>query len=57
MMKFAQQRGLMVRAMVDSVALCPPLIITESEINAMFDRYEGALNDTAAWMKKEGLRG
>jgi 4-aminobutyrate--pyruvate transaminase len=57
MMKFAQARGLMVRAMVDSVALCPPLIITESEINEMFDRYEGALNDTVQWIKAEGLRG
>jgi 4-aminobutyrate--pyruvate transaminase len=56
MMNFAQQRGLMVRAMVDSVALCPPLIITESEINEMFDRYEAALDDTAQWIKKEGLR-
>ncbi len=56
MMKFAQERGLMVRAMVDSVALCPPLIITESEVNEMFDRYEAALDDTAQWIKKEGLR-
>ena len=42
--------------MVDSIALCPPLIITESEINEMFDRYEGALDDTVQWIKKEGLR-
>ena len=56
MMKFAQERGLMVRSMVDSIALCPPLIITESEINEMFDRYEGALDDTVQWIKKEGLR-
>jgi 4-aminobutyrate--pyruvate transaminase len=56
MMKFAQDRGLLVRSMVDSVALCPPLIITESEIHEMFDRYEAALDDTATWIKKEGLR-
>ncbi len=56
MMKFAQERGLMVRSMIDSVALCPPLIITEAEINEMFDRYEAALDDTTQWIKKEGLR-
>ncbi len=56
MMNFAQKRGLMVRSMVDSVALCPPLIITESEINEMFDRYEAALDDTVQWIKKEDLR-
>ena len=56
MMNFAQERGLMVRAMADSVALCPPLIITESEVNEMFDRFEAALDDTAQWVKSEGLR-
>ena len=34
-----------------------PLIITESEINEMFDRYEAALNDTVQWIKAEGLCG
>jgi 4-aminobutyrate--pyruvate transaminase len=29
----------------DSVAFCPPLIITEREIDDMFDRFEKALAD------------
>jgi len=51
-----EAHGLITRAIVDSVALCPPLIITESEIDDLFDRYERALDDTLAWTVKEGLR-
>jgi 4-aminobutyrate--pyruvate transaminase len=34
---------LIVRALGDSVAFSPPLIITEAEIDEMFDRFEKAL--------------
>ncbi|MGI9483301.1 MAG: aminotransferase [Hyphomicrobiales bacterium] len=54
---FALDHGLVNRAVGgDSVALCPPLIITEAEINEMFDRFEKALDDTEAWVSKENLR-
>ncbi|CAN5394917.1 aspartate aminotransferase family protein [soil metagenome] len=39
-----QEHGLLVRAMGDSVAFCPPLIITEAEINEMFDITEKGLD-------------
>lgn len=39
----AQENGLILRAMGDSVAFSPPLIITEAEIDDMFDRFEKAL--------------
>ncbi|KFC66861.1 Adenosylmethionine-8-amino-7-oxononanoate aminotransferase [Bosea sp. LC85] len=52
---FAQEEGLITRAMGDRVAFCPPLVITEAEIEEMFDRYERALNKTLAWAKAEGL--
>ena len=39
----AQEHGLIVRAMGDSVAFSPPLIITEPEIDDMFDRFEKGL--------------
>jgi 4-aminobutyrate--pyruvate transaminase len=35
-----QEQGLLVRAMGDSVAFCPPLVITEAEIDEMFDIVE-----------------
>ena len=52
---FAQQEGLILRAMGDRVAFCPPLIMKEAEIEEMFDRYERALDKTLAWAKSEGL--
>ncbi|MDH3742327.1 MAG: aminotransferase class III-fold pyridoxal phosphate-dependent enzyme, partial [Hyphomicrobiales bacterium] len=53
---FAQEHGLMVRAMVDAIGICPPLIIQEDELNELFDRIEKALEDTEAWVSKEDLR-
>lgn len=53
---FCQAHGLIARPLLgDRVALCPPLIITESEIDEMFDRFERALADVEAWIHKEGL--
>ncbi|WP_416899154.1 MAG: aspartate aminotransferase family protein [Minwuia sp.] len=51
--EFALKHGLITRAMGDSLGFCPPLIITESEINEMFDRFEKALEDTERWIKAE----
>ncbi|AZO80410.1 MULTISPECIES: aminotransferase [unclassified Bosea (in: a-proteobacteria)] len=53
---FAQDEGLILRALGgDRVAFCPPLVITEAEIDELFDRYERALNRTLDWVKAEGL--
>lgn len=54
---FAHEEGLIVRNLMnDGVAICPPLIITEDEINELFDRLTRALDRTLAWVEKEGLR-
>ena len=53
----AEQEGLLSRALGgDIVALCPPLIIKEDEVNEMFDRLERALDTTEHWVNKQGLR-
>jgi 4-aminobutyrate--pyruvate transaminase len=39
-----QKEGLMVRAVGDVIILCPPLIITEPQIDEMFDRLKTALD-------------
>ncbi|WP_119458897.1 aspartate aminotransferase family protein [Rhodospirillaceae bacterium SYSU D60014] len=52
----AQEHGVILRAIVDSVAFCPPLIATEAEITDMFDRFGRALDDTATWVQDQGLR-
>ena len=48
--------GLINRSLGDSMAFCPPLIISESEIDEMFDRFEKALDETDAWVAKQNLR-
>ena len=52
--RFCEQRGLILRALGDTVAICPPLIITESQVDELFDKLEGALDDTLDWVGKTG---
>ena len=49
------ERGVIVRAVVDSIVMCPPMVITEAELDEMFAPMEAALDATAAWVKAEGL--
>ena len=51
----AQEHGLIVRAMGDSIALCPPLIISGEQIDEMLRRFGQALDDTAAAVSRAGL--
>jgi 4-aminobutyrate--pyruvate transaminase len=46
----AQARGVIVRGIgvAESIGFSPPLIITESEIDELFDRFELGLDDAAA---------
>jgi 4-aminobutyrate---pyruvate transaminase len=56
--KFAQEHGLVVRPLFgDRVALCPPLVISEADIQEMFRRFGQALEDTASWARQKGLVG
>ncbi|MGI9522557.1 MAG: aminotransferase [Hyphomicrobiaceae bacterium] len=51
---FAQEEGLISRAIGgDTLALCPPLIIKDDEINEMFDRLERAIDRAAQWVTRE----
>lgn len=53
--KQAQAHGVVTRALGDNYSLCPPLIITEAQINDMFDRSERALDDTYTWARTNNL--
>lgn len=44
--------GLIVRPLGDIIAFCPPLIITEEEMDLMFERFSLALKDTLQESKK-----
>lgn len=47
----AQERGLILRAIEDTLAFCPPLIITADEIGLILDRFGAALDETWTWVK------
>ena len=48
----AYQNGLIIRALGDSLALCPPLIIEEKEIEEMLRIFETSLEETHTWVKE-----
>jgi 4-aminobutyrate--pyruvate transaminase len=41
--------------MDDRIAFCPPLVISEGEINELFDRFARALARTQEWASGQGL--
>lgn len=41
--EFALAEGLIVRAMGDAVAFCPPLVITAAQVDEMFERFDRAM--------------
>lgn len=54
--QFCQEEGIIVRPLInDRIALCPPLVITEAEIDELFDRFTRGLDRTLDWVRKEGL--
>jgi 4-aminobutyrate--pyruvate transaminase len=52
---FAQEEGLILRAIGDAIAFSPPLVITEAEIGTMLARTRRALDRTWAWAREAGL--
>jgi len=53
---FAQEEGVISRPLLgDRMAFCPPLIISETEIDELFDRFERGLNRGLEWARKEKL--
>jgi 4-aminobutyrate---pyruvate transaminase len=54
--RLVQDEGLITRTIGDTLAFCPPLIITEAEIDEMFDRFERGLNRAETMVAAEGLR-
>ena len=51
-----QNHGLLIRAVAgNSIAFCPPLIITKQQIDEMIEKFEAALKDTLDYVSNEGL--
>ncbi|HEV7368792.1 aspartate aminotransferase family protein [Arenibaculum sp.] len=55
LVRFAQDRGVILRAMGDRVAFSPPLVISEREIDEMVSGFAGALDDTLGWLHEKGV--
>ncbi len=51
-----QDLGLIVRNVQDSIALCPPLIITADEVHEMFDLFEKGLDQMETWAHNDNAR-
>ncbi len=54
--EIAQEEGLILRAMGDSLALCPPLVVTEAEIDEIFVHLTHALDRTQREIKQRRLQ-
>ncbi|HWY14511.1 MAG TPA: aminotransferase [Rhizomicrobium sp.] len=53
---FAEAEGVIVRPMLgDRIAVCPPLVIGEAEIDELFDRLGRGLDRGLDWVWREGL--
>lgn len=53
----AQEEGLIVRNMGDTIAVCPPLIISAAEVDELFTKLGRALDRAEDLVRREGLRG
>ncbi len=47
--------GLVVRAIGDVIAFCPPLIVSDDEVGEIFERFGRSLDETLDWAAREGL--
>ncbi len=51
-MAMAVERGVILRALGDTIAFSPPLIVSEAEIDQILDRFGEALRDTTEWLER-----
>lgn len=50
-MQRCEAHGLILRALGDTLAICPPLIITDAQIDELFSKFTLALDETLAWVR------
>ena len=50
----ALEHGLIVRSLGDIVALCPPLVITDAQVDELLTKLARALDETLAYVQREG---
>jgi 4-aminobutyrate--pyruvate transaminase len=45
-----EANGLIVRALGDTLAVCPPLIISDAQVDELFTKLAKSLDETWAWL-------
>jgi 4-aminobutyrate---pyruvate transaminase len=54
--RLAEAEGLIVRSVIgDTITICPPLVVTSAEIDALFDRLTLALDRVLDWAVRQRL--
>ena len=54
--QYCQDNGLLIRAVSGNcLAFCPPLVISEEQIDEMIERFDRSLQQTLEWVQSEGL--
>jgi len=51
----AQENGLICRAIGDTIAICPPLIINEEQVEEVVTRLRKSIREVAVQAKKDGM--
>ena len=50
----AQAHGVIFRNLGDTIACCPPMIVSEKEIDEILAAFDKALHETASWLDEAG---
>jgi 4-aminobutyrate--pyruvate transaminase len=53
--EIGHEEGLIIRNVGDTLALCPPMIVTEDDIDEIVGKMGRILERTADWVAQEGL--
>ncbi len=54
--RLIEENGAILRALGDTIAICPPMIISQAELDELFDRLEKSLDQAEAWVVAQRLR-
>jgi 4-aminobutyrate--pyruvate transaminase len=46
-----EENGLILRALGDSIAVCPPIVITENQVDELVSKLEVSLDETLSWIR------
>lgn len=56
MFQKAHEHGLIIRAIYDTIAFCPPLIVSPQEVDTIVSAFGRTLDDAAFWVRSQGLK-